>query len=490
MAVDPSDTHAPTLSDDFAAAAHSRAWLVSRPGAAVRICHLIAGDTTRVGRAPDNELVMQGSDAVTVSLHHLAIDRVTADGRCEFRVRDLESTNGTFLNGSRIAESILEPPASIRLGSQGPELSLVLEEPAALDLDQTTAIPADLVEEPAAAPAALNTYESLLSEGIERARQARAQGIAGQTMTIMRETLDHAIRRASRRFQVATVILGVALLAVSGFASWKIMKLNREKGAIDRHIAELEAKVESASNTEQADQLITQIDAYEAEGKQLQDNFLYRIGHREHDFVTEQIRRLLAEFGAEAYSVPPEFTERVKHYIHEYQGPNRPLMVRALGSASREIGVMRGVLEQQHLPGDLAYVPLVESALEGNHSRAGAAGPWQLTPVTARAYGLKISSEVDERVSVVKSTRAACQYLRELILDFGAGSSVMLALAAYNVGPSKVKQAISKTVQDPIKQRNFWYLYRVHALPLETREYVPKVIAAMIIARNPERFGF
>jgi len=123
-------------------------------------------------------------------------------------------------------------------------------------------------------------------------------------------------------------------------------------------------------------------------------------------------------------------------------------------------------------------------------SPAGAAGPWQLTPATARAYGLRVDKEVDERMDLRKSTRAGCRYLRDLILDFGAGSSVMLALAAYNLGPSKVKQAVIRTVRDPIKQRNFWYLYRVKALPAETREYVPKVVAAVIIGRNPGRFGF
>jgi membrane-bound lytic murein transglycosylase D len=95
---------------------------------------------------------------------------------------------------------------------------------------------------------------------------------------------------------------------------------------------------------------------------------------------------------------------------------------------------------------------------------------------------------VDERLDAAKSTRAACKYIRELILDFGAGSSVMLALAAYNLGPTKVKSAIRK-VNDPIKQRNFWYLYRVRAVPPETREYVPKVVAVMLIGRNPERYG-
>jgi membrane-bound lytic murein transglycosylase D len=100
-----------------------------------------------------------------------------------------------------------------------------------------------------------------------------------------------------------------------------------------------------------------------------------------------------------------------------------------------------------------------------------------------------VDGKVDERRNARKSTEAACKYIRDLILDFGAGSSVMLALAAYNLGPAKVKQAV-RAVSDPIKQRNFWYLYRIRALPVETREYVPKVIAAMIIGRHPDRFDF
>src|SRR5262249_27524399 len=132
----------------------------------------------------------------------------------------------------------------------------------------------------------------------------------------------------------------------------------------------------------------------------------------------------------------------------------------------------------------------VESALSARvTSAAGAAGPWQFTAPTARAFGLRVDGGVDERRDLVKSTRAACAFLRQLVLDFGTGSSVMLALAAYNLGPAKVKQAVMR-VEDPMKQRNFWYLYRARALPAETREFVPKVFAAIIIGRNPERFGF
>jgi membrane-bound lytic murein transglycosylase D len=133
---------------------------------------------------------------------------------------------------------------------------------------------------------------------------------------------------------------------------------------------------------------------------------------------------------------------------------------------------------------------LVESAfLKGSTSPAGAAGPWQFTADTARQYGMRVTDKVDERFDLRKSTKGASRYIRELILDFGTGSSVMLALAAYNLGPGRVKRAIRK-IDDPIKQRNFWYLYRVRALPIETRQYVPKIVAGMIIGRNAARFGF
>jgi pSer/pThr/pTyr-binding forkhead associated (FHA) protein len=466
-----------------------KAWLVSRPGATVRICYEIHTDPARIGRAPDNDLVIQGPDSGTVSLHHAVIERSVIDGRAEFRVRDLESTNGTFLDGTRITESTLEPEASIRLGTQGPELSLALQEPAEADLDRTAVIPEPVISSPPTGSYPRGSYHSLLTEGVKRAREARANGLAGQTMTIMRETLDRALNHSSRRFHVLTAVMTTGLIAVSGYAAWQIFHLNQEKHAIDGHIADLEGQLQKVRSSDQADRLVDEINNYAEAGKEVQDTFLYRIGHHEHDFVTDEIRGLMAEFGAETYSIPPEFTARVKYHIEQYQGPNRPVIARALGSAAGKIASMRAVLDEQHLPPDLAYVPLVESALEPGRSRAGAAGLWQLTPVTAKAFGLRVNSEVDERINVMKSTRAACQYLRELILDFGSGSSVMLALAAYNVGPGKVKQAINK-VPDPIKQRNFWYLYRVRALPLETREYVPKVVAAMIIGRNPQRFGF
>jgi len=219
---------------------------------------------------------------------------------------------------------------------------------------------------------------------------------------------------------------------------------------------------------------------------------LYRLSsvHDEGDFVTRELRSVMAEFGAEVYSIPSDFIDRVNHYIEQDLGSDRPILAHALGQSGAQIEAMRRILQKEQLPADLAYIPVVESGLGSQASAAGAVGPWQFTVVTAKTYGLRVDGQVDERKDLVKSTAATCKYLRDLILDFGAGSSVMLALAAYNSGTTTVKRAVSRNVRDPINQRSFWYLYRARALPRETREFVPRVFAAILIGRNPRHFGF
>ena len=429
-----------------------------------------------------------------VSARHLEI-RKEGDA---YRLADLNSTNGTYLNGQRITEALLEPPCVIRLGADGPELGFVIGDAPAQDLNQTIVVPAPATV-PQAAPekdtaesAASKAHDDLLSEAVSRARVARRTGVGDSTVVIMREMLDKALHRTSRKFKVVITLLVCALIGVSAYGYWKIRGLKGEKRQIDGQIQQIEAILARGNeDPAEADQLIDRLDQYEDQAVALQNSLLYRVGSFEREeFIKREIRSLMQEFGAETYSIPPEFLAEVQRFIQQYQGPDRPNMERALGAAGKDMTTMRRIFAENNLPEDLAYVVLVESALtRDSQSPAGAVGLWQFTPATARAYGLKVEGGVDERLSAVKSTRAACKYMRDLILDFGSGSSVMLALAAYNLGPSKVKTAVRK-VNDPIKQRNFWYLYRVRAVPPETREYVPKVIAAMIIARHPDRYGF
>ena len=137
------------------------------------------------------------------------------------------------------------------------------------------------------------------------------------------------------------------------------------------------------------------------------------------------------------------------------------------------------------MPLDLAYVPLVESAFKNNAlSRASARGMWQFMPATGREHGLDQTWFVDERSDPEKATRAAAQYLKTLHKMFDGDWN--LALASYNAGPGRLQGAIRRA-----KTSDYWKMTpTTRYLPRETREYVPMIMAAIIIAKNPALYGF
>ena len=468
---------------------HRIAWLIRISGPLAGARYLLRGQVTRVGRGPENDIVVDESPVV--SSGHLEI-RQQGDG---LRLYDLNSTNGTYLNGERVREAELARSCTIQLGTNGPELAFEMGLLSAGARPDQTVMVAPVGPPPQPGPAAARVHpqhEELLSRAVTQARLARRFGAANQTANLMREVLQAALHRTARRHKAVIVVLLLTLAAVSGYGLWRIQGLKQEKSAIDGQIQQVESQLQNTGEgSTETEQLVDRLNQYQSRAQAVSGNLFYRVGVWEReDSLEREVRALMAEFGAETYSLPPEFLEQVRRFMEEYQGPDRPNMILALGQARGQMETMRRIFQQNKLPPDLAYTVLVESALvRDDTSPAGAVGLWQFTPATARAYGLKVTRRVDERLDPQKSTRAACRYLRELILDFGSGTSVMLALAAYNVGPTRVRQEIHK-VGDPIKQRNFWYLYRVRALPVETREYVPKVIAAMIIGRSPARFGF
>jgi membrane-bound lytic murein transglycosylase D len=140
-------------------------------------------------------------------------------------------------------------------------------------------------------------------------------------------------------------------------------------------------------------------------------------------------------------------------------------------------------LAEQKLPKGLAYLPVIESAyMPTLTSRAGAYGIWQFMPDTAREYGLRVDWWVDERADPQLSTRAAAKYLKDLHRMFGDWS---LALAAYNCGPGRVRRTLNEAGAS-----SFWELLDAGLLPKETRGYVPTFYATLLIASDPETYGF
>ena len=181
--------------------------------------------------------------------------------------------------------------------------------------------------------------------------------------------------------------------------------------------------------------------------------------------------------------LPEKYQKVVMDWVNYFQGRGRHHMVRYLSRSTRYLPMMKKVLRENGLPEDLVYISLIESGYSPRaHSHAGAVGYWQFMRGTGRNYGLRVNHLVDDRMDPEKSTEAAASYFKGLYNLFG---SWPLAIAAYNVGENRIKGVVMRKYT-----RDLWELIDMRLLPKETAHYVPKFIAAEMIARDPAKFGF
>ena len=183
---------------------------------------------------------------------------------------------------------------------------------------------------------------------------------------------------------------------------------------------------------------------------------------------------------------------RVHYYLDFFRGGARDRFGIWLGRMPRYEAMIRNRLQAAGLPGDLVYLALIESGFSNTAtSRARAVGMWQFMKGTARLYGLRIDRWVDERRDPIKATDAAARHLKDLTAMFG---SYYLAAAAYNAGAGRVSRGLNRLPDDDNdtipSDATFFRLYDTKLLRRETKDYVPKLIAAAMIAKEPTRYGF
>jgi membrane-bound lytic murein transglycosylase D len=191
------------------------------------------------------------------------------------------------------------------------------------------------------------------------------------------------------------------------------------------------------------------------------------------------------EIHGRGQDLPVPLNQRVLSYVELFQGRLHEYIEGGMKRGSQYLPMIQQVFRAEGLPLDLAYVPLIESSFRPEAlSRASAKGVWQFMKGTALENGLKHDWYIDERSDPKKATVAAANYLKTLADLFGGDWH--LALASYNSGPGRVQRAIKQ-----VGQTDFWSISaKAKALPRETREYVPMILAAIIIARNPTQYGF
>ncbi|HXV64827.1 MAG TPA: LysM peptidoglycan-binding domain-containing protein [Vicinamibacteria bacterium] len=212
------------------------------------------------------------------------------------------------------------------------------------------------------------------------------------------------------------------------------------------------------------------------------------------DVLTSEVSRMESASALEAaeresdlldrgYDLPVVENARVQSIIKMFQGPRREWFQEALDRSGHYLSMFRAVFAEEGLPRDLVYLAMIESGFKDRAvSRAGARGIWQFISATGRLYGLRQDFWIDDRFDPEKATRAAARHLRDLMEEF---DDWYLAMAAYNAGARRVHRAIAQT-----GSRDFWTISARRRLPRETRSYVPLILAAVVIAKDPVAYGF
>jgi membrane-bound lytic murein transglycosylase D len=275
--------------------------------------------------------------------------------------------------------------------------------------------------------------------------------------------------RRMKRFLLLSVAL---LILVSCTSTGKVVTENdRESGRSDQVIEQTEqpqaTDQETARIASQLNNLTSQTPNIEQPVIDEDDNIVTLL--RDEDF--------------QKFDIPIVFNDAVKYYIGYFTTEKRKVFGNWLKRARRYVPLITEILKEKGMPEDLVYLAMIESGFNPKaYSPAKACGPWQFIYATGGRYGLRVNFWIDERRDPEKSTVAAAKYLKDLFNQFGCW---YLAAAGYNAGERRVERAIEKH-----NTNDFWELSKYNALPRETREYIPKLIAAAIIAKDPEKFGF
>ncbi len=192
----------------------------------------------------------------------------------------------------------------------------------------------------------------------------------------------------------------------------------------------------------------------------------------------ERLQELFAEF-----DVPMTMTPRVQYYLKYFTGSGHATMQNWLDRSNKYMYIVRDIFQREGVPQDLVALAFTESGFNpGANSRAGAVGMWQFMRGTGKMYGLDVNDWVDERKDFEKATLAAAQHLNDLYEIF---NDWYLALAAYNAGSGKITRATRTH-----KSKDFFKIATGRTLKLETRDYVPKYLAHLLIYKNIKEYGF
>jgi membrane-bound lytic murein transglycosylase D len=449
--------------------------------------HFSFCDAFHIGR--DERCDVQIMDDPSVSRNHVEV-RFHDDS---WWLRDLDSTNGTFIDGRRIDVIPLTTPTKVQLGTGATLLSLIPQGSKSEGVDDA---------------------DGSLTQYVEHYFSASSLENAGEHTRMIRRAFELVQFRQKRKYAMMIALVSVLFLLAGSYAFYLHVETAKQKEraeAIFYAMKSLEldiAGIQRIVTESQNEQGIQVVNKYRGQRKQMEKNyeqFLGTLGFYSSKLTGPErlILRIARIFGECEINMPPGFVTEVQNYIRKWQSSDR--LEKAIRTA-RGKGYPSRISDEmlaQGLPPQFFYLALQESNFDvytiGPKTYKGyAKGMWQFIPETAIKYGLRVGPLVDfsrpdpsdERHNFEKATSAAARYLK-FMYSTDAQASGLLVMSAYNWGEEKIVKLLRSMPANP-KDRNFWRLLTSYRdkIPQETYDYVFYIVSAAVIGENPRLFGF
>ncbi len=352
----------------------------------------------------------------------------------------------------------------------------------------------------------LSAVAPLLLTGCPAAPVTKSAGGPGKTPQATAPTLKPAVPSAMApvdaaaapvaapaRPQVQALIDAVEVAYQSGVTNYHAGKLQPAKADFDHAVDLMLTSSFDMKNEPQLrdefDRILDAVNTLELEALKRGNGFAPKLEPAPVDIANDVTfpvdptvkAQAIAELKTTVSDLPLVINDPVAGYISYFSSKGRGTLIRSLERAGRYQAMIATVLAEEKVPQDLIYQAVAESGFQpqAQNGRTGAGGMWQFMPYGT--YGLTRNGWYDERFDPEKSTHAYARYMKVLYAQLG---DWYLAMAAYDWGPGNVQKAVQRT-----GYADFWELYRRNALPQETKNYVPIIIAAAIMAKNPEQYG-
>lgn len=459
-----------------------------------------------IGRAEGCELQISES---SVSRRHVSIEPAAYG----WMLRDLESGNGTFLDGVRVTEMLLSDRCSIELGVGGPVISLRIErfeEPVRETVrvsKHAAPVPIPQIAEPEPEPEPKLKTDS---QKLHRYFSDEAPEDASEQTMMFRQAFKQAHKKKSKKY---LWLIGVAVLLLVGagcFILFQKNKLDTMRATAQNifymmkeqevQIGKLEEMALLNANPAQIAELKAKRNKSKGMEKEY-DNFVKQMGiYAKLSDEDRIIMRVARVFGECELTMPKDFVVEVKRYISIWKSTDRLQTALKRAEEKGYAPLIIQLLKDNNLPYQYFFLAMQESNFDdravGPPTRYGhAKGMWQFISLTANDYGLRIGpmfeqpvyDPFDERFDYRKATAAAARYLKDLN-NSDAQASGLLAMASYNWGDGNVRKRIGTMPENP-RERNFWKLLARKDIPKETYDYVFLIFSAAVICENPKLFG-